>query len=70
VATSRNASPSLRLPLTAFESDPAELAAELVTLLRQRLAGQLTAPVRGLVPFREIPLEPVGPSAVRECVSA
>ena len=59
VATSRNASPPIRVPLTAFETDPAELAAELAALLQQRMAGELTAPVNRLVPFREITVEPV-----------
>jgi DNA-binding LacI/PurR family transcriptional regulator len=58
VATSRNASPPTRVPLTAFESDPAELAAELVALLRQRLAGELTAPVTRYLPFREVAVQP------------
>jgi len=58
VLTSRNASPSLRLPMTAFESDPVEMAAELVGLLRQRLAGELTAPVTRQVSFREVAVQP------------
>ena len=62
VATSREALPPIRVPLTAFETDPAELTAELAALLRQRLAGELTAPVKRLVPFREITVEPVGMS--------
>jgi DNA-binding LacI/PurR family transcriptional regulator len=57
VLTTRNASPTLRLPLTAFETDPAEMAAELVALLRQQLAGELPKPVSRILPFREIPSE-------------
>ncbi len=56
--TSRNASPSLRLPLTAIEIDPAEMAAELVGLLRQRMAGELTGPVTRNVPFYEVAVQP------------
>ena len=58
VLTSRNASPPMRLPLTAFEIDPAEMAAALVNLLRQRLAGELTAPVTRYTPFREVAVQP------------
>jgi len=58
VLTSRNASPSLRLPMTAFEIDPAEMAAGLVELLRQRMAGELTAPVTRQVSFREVAVQP------------
>lgn len=56
VATSRDASPTPRLPVTSFEVDPAELAAEHVALLRQLLAGELTSPVSRVVPFRELPM--------------
>jgi len=58
VVTSRGASPPLRLPLTAFEIDPAEVAAELVGLLGQRLAGESVAPVTRLVSFREVAVRP------------
>ncbi len=58
VLTSRGASAPLRLPLTAFETDPAEMAATLLGLLRQRLAGELTAPVTRYLPFREVKVEP------------
>ncbi len=58
VLTSRDASPPLRLPLTAFEIEPAELAAELAGLLRQRLAGELAAPVTRYLPFREVAVQP------------
>ncbi len=66
VLTSRNASPSLRLPLTAFEIDPAEVAAGLVQMLRQRLAGELTAPVSRRVPFYEVAVRPVDENGRRE----
>ena len=58
VLTSRDASPPLRLPLTAFEIEPAQLAAELAGLLRQRLAGELAAPVTRYLPFREVAVQP------------
>ena len=58
VLISSNASPPLRLPVTAFEIDPAEMAAALVNLLRQRLAGELTAPVTRYTPFREVAVQP------------
>jgi len=62
VLTSRDASPHLRLPLTAFEIDPAEMAAEFVELLRQRMAGELNAPVTRRVSFREVAVQPVDES--------
>jgi len=58
VLTSRHASPTLRLPLTAFEIDPADIAAEYVELLRQRMAGELNAPVTRNSPFCEVAVQP------------
>lgn len=58
VLTNRNASPPIRVPLTAFETDPAEKAAELMGLLRQRLDGELAAPVTRQVSFREVAVQP------------
>jgi len=66
VLTSRNASPSLRLPLTAFEIDPVEMAAAFVELLRQRMAGELNAPVTRKPPFREVAVRPLDESERRE----
>lgn len=63
VATSRNASPTLRLPLTAIESDPAEVAAELKDLLLKRMRGELSSPVTRHVSYRELAAQE-GPAAV------
>ncbi len=70
VLTIRDAPPRVRLPLTAFEIDPAEMAAEMVGLLRQRLAGELTAPVTRQVSFREVAVQPLHESGRGSTVSS
>ncbi len=60
VMTIRDAAPAFRFPLTAFESDPAGVAAEYVEMLRRRMAGELIAPVTRQVSFREVAVQPAG----------
>jgi DNA-binding LacI/PurR family transcriptional regulator len=58
--TSRGAPPFIRFPLTAFEIDPAEVAAEYEEMLRRRMAGELDTPVTRRVSFREVAAQPAG----------
>ena len=61
--TNRAASPLIRLPVSAFEVDPAERAAGLVDLLQQRLSGALKTPVIRRLSFREVTVDGVAPAA-------
>jgi len=54
VLTNRDASLTVRLPINAFEIDPAEQAAALVGMLIQRLEGKRLAPVKKLLSFHEV----------------
>lgn len=60
VQTNRNASPALRLPVTALEVDPAERAAALADMIVKRLNGELSAPTMRYASFREIPTATAG----------
>lgn len=55
VQTNRDISPPIRLPVAAFEIDPAEEAAHYVDFLMKRLRGEPIAPVTRRLSFREIP---------------
>lgn len=52
LVTSSNASPTLRMPITLFEVDPAKIAAEYVGLLMGRLGGRLNEPATVHMPFQ------------------
>ncbi len=75
----RDASPPVRLPVTAIEVDPVERANGLVEMLEQRLRGELAQPVTRRLSFRELELQPGeearsmeqgARSKARECVNA
>ncbi len=54
----RDASPPVRLPVTAFEIDPTERANMLVDMLEQRMRGEPMPPVTHHLSFRQLELQP------------